>query len=129
MKNQLPASLLAVALVGATCADSLAQSDKAPPAPKKADGQKLFASNCASCHPGGGNVVKPKQPVAGSPRLAALATFKAFLENPTGHMPYAKHIVIDKELLQALYEYCKTLKPAKQAANPSPIAVVAHRAG
>lgn len=129
MKSAVLASLVAVALVGATCAGSLAQSEKTPEAPKKADGQKLFASNCASCHPGGGNLVKPKQPVAGSPRLAALATFKAYLENPTGHMPYVKHIVIDQELIRALYEYCKTLKPAKQAASPGPTAVVAERAG
>lgn len=77
---------------------------------KAIDGQKIFASHCAECHPGGGNVRNPQKPVKGSKHLAALATFKAYLENPRGHMPYYAHISQNEEWLSALYAYVKALK-------------------
>lgn len=79
------------------------------------DGSTVFKENCASCHAGGGNTVNEKKPLAGSSKLNSKISFKAYLENPNGHMPYYKHVISDKAALKALYEYCKTLKPGKRA--------------
>jgi len=73
-------------------------------------GDQVFQQHCASCHAGGGNNVNPKHPVAGSKELSSLATFKSYLSQPPGHMPYYQDIVEDPATLQALYKYCKTLK-------------------
>jgi mono/diheme cytochrome c family protein len=83
----------------------------------KVQGALVFEQHCASCHTGGGNNVKPSRPVAGSKQLATLAHFKNYLSAPPGHMPYYEHLVNDPETLQALYDYCKSLKkqPLKRA--------------
>ncbi len=81
----------------------------------KPKGEMIFAQNCSECHVGGGNIVKPDKPLSQSQKLATVATFKAYLKSPVGHMPYYKHIVTDQASLKALYEYCKTLKPSKQS--------------
>jgi mono/diheme cytochrome c family protein len=78
-------------------------------------GQAVFQQNCASCHAGGANSVNPQKPIAGSKKLASLVTFKAYLEHPQGHMPFYKHVIADKQVLQALYDYCKKLKPTAGA--------------
>ena len=81
------------------------------------DGEKAFKQYCAECHVAGGNTVKPSKPIAGSNKLATLATFKAYLEAPVGHMPYYPHLVKDPAVLKALYKYCQGLsrEPRKQA--------------
>lgn len=104
--------LLPIALVLACLAVApMAMSKKVP----TAKGDVLFAQNCSECHVGGGNIVKKNKPVFGSQKLATLATFKAYLKSPVGHMPYYKHIVQDSPSLKALYDYCKTLKPSQQS--------------
>ncbi|CAN5473137.1 hypothetical protein BH10CYA1_BH10CYA1_49870 [soil metagenome] len=84
---------------------------------KPVNGKSLFQQHCASCHQGGENKVSPNHPVANSKELATLASFKNYLANPPGHMPYYQYIVGDDAALRALYSYCKTLKssPTKQA--------------
>lgn len=52
-----------------------------------ASGAELFAANCQACHPGGGNIIDPALPLKGSPRLASLQAFVAFLRAPGGAMP------------------------------------------
>lgn len=87
---------------------------------KSVDGAKLFAQYCASCHVGGGNIVKPKRGLAGSKKLENILEFKAYLSSPPGHMPYYHNVVTDKEKLSSLYEYCKSTykdKVQKQSLN------------
>lgn len=74
------------------------------------DGAKIFKQHCAKCHFGGGNSVEPKRPVIGSKQLGSLAVFKTYLSAPPGHMPYYAQVVNDRETLDALYKYCKSLK-------------------
>jgi mono/diheme cytochrome c family protein len=56
-------------------------------------GQRLFADNCASCHPNGGNVVVAELPIKTSKKLADLASFTSFIRSPrmpngsSGDMP------------------------------------------
>ena len=94
-------------------APSLAKKKPEP----ESRGEQIFQQHCASCHSSGGNRVNPKRPLAGSKQLATLATFKSYLSNPPGHMPYYQDVVGNKDTLEALYKYCKTLKkqPLKQA--------------
>jgi len=84
---------------------------------KKPDGAKLFAEHCARCHAGGGNIVKSSHPIAGSQQLSSILKFKDYLSAPPGHMPYYQDIVNNKQKLESLYQYCKTLKdvPPKEA--------------
>ena len=84
---------------------------------KIVDGKSLFQQHCAKCHQDGENKVNPNHPVAGSKELTTLASFKNYLKNPPGHMPYYQYVVDDEAVLKALYSYCKQLKsqPTKQA--------------
>jgi len=56
-------------------------------------GARLFAANCAACHPGGANVVVPELPLKGARQLAGLDAFVSFVRNPlmpngsAGQMP------------------------------------------
>jgi uncharacterized membrane protein len=54
----------------------------APVSAGSAAGQKLFAENCASCHPGGGNSVNAAFPLTRAPQLADVSAFIAFLRDP-----------------------------------------------
>lgn len=105
------ACLLSVAASAAMAPDALSKKAKRSPI----DGAAVFKQNCQSCHVGGGNTVNPNKPLAGSEKLASQAIFKSYLETPLGHMPYYKHVVTDKATLEALYKYCKSLKPGKGA--------------
>ena len=82
---------------------------------KPVSGEAVFKSSCAQCHAGGGNMVHPAKPLAGSPKLASLPIFKAYLKAPLSHMPYFKYVVTDQSTLKALYDYCKSLKPVTQS--------------
>lgn len=112
--------VLAVLLVFSGCLSAGAQetklqesSDSASGSVSERKGKKLFATHCAECHTGGGNIVKPGKPIKGSQVLAAEATFKAYLDKPIGDMPHYEHLITDPKLLHNLYSYVKTLdKPA-----------------
>lgn len=112
-KNPFTWVLVAIMAVSAF-APSLAKKDT----DSKSRGQQIFQQHCASCHAGGGNSVNAKRPLAESKQLATLATLKAYLSAPPGHMPYYQNIVENPEILKELYQYCKTLKKRtlKQAA-------------
>ena len=66
--------------------------------------QKLYADNCAACHPKGGNVVAPDVPVKTSKKLASAAVFTAFLRAPKmpdgsegGMPPFPTDQISDKQ--------------------------------
>lgn len=82
---------------------------------KPPSGESVYKSNCAQCHPGGGNIVNQSKPLRGAQELESFPTFKQYLENPQGHMPYYKHVISDDAALHALYKYCKSIKPGKQS--------------
>lgn len=82
----------------------------AAPSPARAGG-RLFAANCAACHPGGANVVAPELPLKGAKQLASLDTFVSFIRNPAmpdgkpGAMPpFPADQVSDKDAGD-LYQY------------------------
>ncbi len=84
---------------------------------KKLDGAGIYAQHCAKCHGSGGNLLKSSKPISGSQQLASLATFKAYLTSPPGHMPFYQDLVGNKKMLETLYQYCKHFqdKPQQQA--------------
>jgi uncharacterized membrane protein len=45
-------------------------------------GEKLYAANCATCHPNGGNSCMPSMPLTGSPQLKDFDTFLAYNRDP-----------------------------------------------
>lgn len=66
---------------------SPAQEEAAPAAaagsaPAVPAGQRLFASNCSSCHPNGGNAIIAELPLKKSKKLATLETFTAYIRAP-----------------------------------------------
>jgi hypothetical protein len=73
-------------------------------------GKAAFQQMCASCHLGGGNLVKPEKPVRGSGKLSTLAVFKQYMNAPLGHMPYYAHVTKDPAVLRSLYNYCRDLE-------------------
>ncbi|MCA9800377.1 MAG: c-type cytochrome [Cyanobacteria bacterium HKST-UBA02] len=90
---------------------------------KAPDGKKLFKTHCASCHQGGGNLVKPGKPIKGSNVLVTYATFKAYLNEPLGDMPHYEHLISNDDLLTPLYLYVKKLgkeEPKKDAPAKKP---------
>lgn len=95
--------------------DSKKKAKPALKAQKKSDstdlrkGSDLFRSNCASCHPAGRNKITRSKPITGSWTLAALSTFKSYLNEPIGTMPHYEHIITDEKNLELLYKYVKTL--------------------
>lgn len=106
-------AFVAVASLATLVAPSTAK--KATEKPKER-GEQVYAQYCASCHAGGGNTVKPSRPVAGSKELATIGKFRGYLSAPPGHMPYYQNLVKDQATLNALFNYCKTLKkPVRQA--------------
>jgi len=101
---------------------SIGLSGSPPPAPspsssafgKGGEGETLFESNCASCHPGGGNVVEPRLPIRGSGKLASLEGFRAFLRAPrmpdgkAGNMPAFGESALSADHVEDLYAYLRT---------------------
>lgn len=102
--------LAATAILSASISDSNAKDQNSKDRIGKVNGEVIFKQHCASCHQSGGNLTVPSKTVAGSTKLGTLATFKDYLNNPVGHMPYYKNIIEDKTTIDALYKYCKTLK-------------------
>ena len=74
-------------------------------------GEKLYAANCASCHPNGGNTINPSLPVVGSVHLKDFDTFLAFNRNPERPpgpkrlMPAVSEKRITDQQMKELYNY------------------------
>jgi len=74
-------------------------------------GGRVFAANCAACHPGGANVVAPDLPLKGAKQLATEGSFISFIRSPVmpngsaGQMPaFPADQVSDKDASN-LYQY------------------------
>jgi mono/diheme cytochrome c family protein len=74
-------------------------------------GQRLFAANCASCHPNGGNAIVAELPLKKSKMIASAATLTAFIRSPRmpdgseGQMPsFAPDQISDRQAGE-LYTY------------------------
>ena len=52
-------------IILATLALSATMMASAASAAAPADGEAIFKSKCASCHPDGGNIINPKEPLKG----------------------------------------------------------------
>lgn len=80
-------------------------------APSTAPGQRIFTSDCATCHPRGGNVVEASLPLKSSKKLATLATFTAFIRAPVmpdgkaGSMPAFPALQVSDAQAGDLYKY------------------------
>jgi mono/diheme cytochrome c family protein len=81
-------------------------------------GQRLFADNCAACHPNGGNVVVESLPLKKAKQLGSQATFVSFIRSPkmpdgsAGSMPpFPADQVSDKQAGE-LYSYITAMLPA-----------------
>jgi mono/diheme cytochrome c family protein len=57
-------------------------SSSQPVSAAESSGKAVFAANCRSCHPGGGNTIEPKLPLKASKKLADKAGFVAFIRSP-----------------------------------------------
>jgi mono/diheme cytochrome c family protein len=79
-------------------------------------GQRLYASNCASCHPNGGNVIEASLPLKSSKKLADLASFTAFIRSPkmpdgsAGSMPPFPADQLGDEATNELYSYIESMR-------------------
>jgi uncharacterized membrane protein len=85
------------------------------------DGEKLYATHCAGCHPKGGNVINPALPIVGSPQLNDLNAFTKFNRNPLkpdgskGTMPaFPKEKISDQEM-DLIYQYVTKSLVGKQS--------------
>jgi mono/diheme cytochrome c family protein len=74
-------------------------------------GGRLFAANCAACHPGGANVVVPELPLKGAKQLATEDTFVSFIRNPVmpngspGQMPAFSADLVSAKDASNIYAY------------------------
>jgi mono/diheme cytochrome c family protein len=92
-----------------------ARGAAAAPAPAAASavrlGGRLFAANCAACHPGGANVVVPELPLKGAKQLATEDTFVSFIRNPVmpngsaGQMPAFPADQVSAKDASSIYQY------------------------
>jgi mono/diheme cytochrome c family protein len=90
----------------------LVYGSRTPPSPQTyKKGEKLFHANCASCHPNGGNRLRPSMPLRSAPQLKALDTFVAFIRNPKPPgggssimPPFSASRISDREAKE-LYDY------------------------
>jgi mono/diheme cytochrome c family protein len=89
-----------------------AQAGAAP----QAAGQRLFAANCASCHPNGGNVIEASLPLKTSKKLSDLAAFTAFIRSPrmpdgsAGSMPPFPADQLSDKQSGDLYNYIESMR-------------------
>ena len=74
-------------------------------------GEKLFASNCNACHPGGGNTIVATMPLRSSRKLQNFESFSAFIRDPKmpdgnkGIMPPFPEAKISAKEANELYQY------------------------
>ena len=87
-------------------------------APAVPAGQRVYASNCASCHPSGGNAIVAALPLKTSAKLASEASFVAFIRSPRmpdgseGQMPAFGTDQISDKQAGVLYSYIESMLPS-----------------
>jgi mono/diheme cytochrome c family protein len=67
--------------------------------------EALFQENCASCHAKGGNIIKPDQPLKGSPGMKRFEVFLPWIRNPKPPMPPFPPSTISDQQAKELYDY------------------------
>jgi mono/diheme cytochrome c family protein len=103
----------AAAAAAAAAPGAAGPAAPAAPSPVRAGG-RLFAANCAACHPGGANVVAPQLPLKGAKQLASLNTFVSFIRNPVmpngspGPMPAFPADQISDKDAGNIYQYIQS---------------------
>jgi mono/diheme cytochrome c family protein len=95
-----------------------AATGQAKTASPTAAGQRVFADNCAACHPNGGNVVAENLPLKKAKQLSSQAAFVSFIRDPkmpdgsAGSMPpFPADQVSDKQAGD-LYGYITSMLPS-----------------
>lgn len=77
-----------------------------PPAAKQYQaGQQIFATNCAGCHPNGGNTLKPKSPVKNSAKTAEYKVFLEWVRKPDAPMPPFPPSALSDQQVKDLFDY------------------------
>jgi mono/diheme cytochrome c family protein len=72
---------------------------------KTKSGEEEFKANCSSCHPNGGNVIKPGNPIKGSKKITNFKKFLSWIRTPLQPMPpFAPSMISDKQA-KKLYDY------------------------
>ena len=81
-------------------------------------GEQLFRTHCGSCHPEGGNTLKPALPLRSAPQLKDESAFVEYLRNPkardraTTLMPgFPQERLADAEALQIRRYVIEVLRP------------------
>jgi cytochrome c6 len=67
--------------------------------------ETVFLENCASCHAKGGNIIKPDQPLKGSPGMQRFEVFLSWIRNPKPPMPPFPPSTISDQQAKELYDY------------------------
>jgi mono/diheme cytochrome c family protein len=97
-----------------------AAPEAAAPAPTSAApavpaGQRLFASNCASCHPNGGNAIVAELPLKKSKKIESAESLAAFIRSPKmpdgseGQMPAFPTDQLSDKQVGDLYTYVHSM--------------------
>jgi mono/diheme cytochrome c family protein len=75
---------------------------------RESSGAGLFAYNCASCHPNGGNIINPNMPLRGASQLRSFASFRSVVRSGPGAMPSFSSSRISDSQLRKLYQYVRS---------------------
>jgi uncharacterized membrane protein len=73
-----------------------------------------FTKNCSSCHPNGGNAIKPNLPLRAAPQLSDFKTFLAYVRSPKARdgsetvMPPFAADRLTEEQAKEIYDYVIT---------------------
>ena len=75
---------------------------------KATTGEEEFKANCASCHPMGGNVIKPDAAIKGSNKIKDFKKFLSWIRKPVQPMPAFAPTKISDAQAKKLYDYILT---------------------
>jgi cytochrome c6 len=103
MRKLRTKSLIIIAVIFLVTGIGIGQDTK-----KGKTGREEFQTNCSSCHPDGGNVIKPEKPLQGSKKLLNFKTFLLWIRNPVKTMTKFPPSQISDKQAQALYDYILT---------------------
>lgn len=78
---------------------------RTPESKSNPEGRIVFLNNCSGCHPYGGNIFSPGEPVIRSPLLKTPEPFMAWIRNPGPPMPPFPPGDISDEQGRALHSY------------------------